>query len=94
MAATESIIDILTGAVVLFIVFWLLYVFYWILKTVGIIKMFKKKVPDEVYEDLVSQKKQGKKLEDIIKDKSKKKQEMYIRAFIDIQKLEGGEKWI
>ena len=97
MAINDIIIPIVWGAVIMGIIAWFLFMFYWILKVTGLLKLigklYHKKPSEEIYVEVAKQLKENKSFEDFavyISKFPKKIQNKYIEAYLEIRELKGG----
>ena len=93
----DIVISVIKGAVTLFIIGLVCYGIYWILKSFGVLKIFKKKIKpsDEVYIDVAKRLVKGETFEQIavsFSKFSKPTQDAYIQAYLEIKELKGGKQ--
>jgi hypothetical protein len=100
MAINTYLIPMIKLGVVIFAAGCLFYLFYYILKMIGLFKIFKrkKKIPDEVYEFIINKiNEKGEKegwieITEHFSKFPKKQQELWVQAYLEVkQELKGGE---
>lgn len=98
MSFVKIIEPVIYGTILFFILGWIGYIFYWILKKTYLLKfikkkLFKKKVSNEVYVYVAQHLQQGKEFDDLaqyISKFPKPIQDQYIQAYLEIKELKGG----
>lgn len=82
--------SIIMGVVILFLVFWIFWVIWWVIKNLGMLKMFKRKpkIDEYAYMKVLEMLEEGKNWTAIAEHFSKypfKEQQKYINAYFEIK---------